>query len=40
MKDQKVTENTQCGFTQDKLGLTNLNVFSDNVTKDEWAKDE
>lgn len=33
-------ENTQCGFIEDKLGLTNLSTFGDKVTKDEWTKDE
>lgn len=32
LKDKKVTENTQCGFIKDKLDLTNLNAFGDNMT--------
>lgn len=27
-----VTENIQCGFIKDKLGLTNLNALGDNMT--------
>lgn len=39
IKDKKATENTQCGLIEDKLGLTNLNAFGDDVTK-ERTKDE
>lgn len=31
-KDKKVTENAHCGFIMDKLGLTNLTAFGDNMT--------
>lgn len=32
IKDKKVTESTRCGFIKDKLGLTNLNAFGENMT--------